>query len=223
MPTRAPAALAFRTHTMPTHISRLGAPLALAAACLLAVACDRETKPGTDTTARPPGYVVDSALPIGTLLARFRATVADSPTTLAGGEVSAERLAREFLRAISSNDTASVRRLVVNRAEFAWLYYPETKFTKPPYELGPDLLWLQMNEASEKGIVRVLRRYGGAPMRFEALSCPDSVSIEGPNRITTGCRLRFAASDSAARTLQLFGSLMERDGRWKFVSYANEL
>jgi hypothetical protein len=208
---------------MPTPLSRLGAPLALAAACFLAVACDRDAKPSSDTVARPPGYVVDSALPIDTLLARFRATVTDSPSNFVGGEASAERLAREFLRAISSNDTATVRRLVVNRAEFAWLYYPHTKFTKPPYELGPDLLWLQMNEASEKGIVRVLRRYGGSSMRFEALNCPDSVSVEGPNRITIGCRLRFAASDSAARTLQLFGSLMERDGRWKFVSYANEL
>lgn len=208
---------------MPTHFSRLGAPLALAAACLLAVACEREVKPNSDTAVRPPGYVVDSALPIDTLLARFRRTVADSPSTLVGGEASAERLAREFLRAISSNDTVSIRRLVVNRAEFAWVYYPHTKFTKPPYELGPDLLWFQMNEASEKGIVRALRRYGGSRMRFEALSCPDSVATEGPNRITTGCLLRFAASDSTARTLQMFGSLIERDGRWKFVSYANDL
>jgi hypothetical protein len=80
-----------------------------------------------------------------------------------------------------------------------------------------------MNEASEKGIVRALRRYGGVPLRFETLTCPDSVTPEGPNRITMGCRVRFAASDSAARTLELFGSLIQRDGLWKFVSYANEL
>ena len=208
---------------MSVPFNRLRLPLLLLMASGIAAACDRSATPSTDSAALPPGYVIDSALPIDTLVARFRATIADTPSTLVGGETSAERRAREFLRAVSSNDTASVRRLVVNRAEFAWLYYPHTRFTKPPYELGPELLWMQMNEASEKGIVRALRRYAGTPLRFEALSCPDSVTVEGPNRITTGCQLRFAAADSAARTLRLFGSLMERDGRWKFVSYANEL
>lgn len=208
---------------MSARVTRLSAPLSLAAACLMAVACERTATPDTNSTALPPGAVVDSALPIDTLLARFRATVADTPTTLAGGEASAEGLARAFVRAISANDTASIRRLVVNRAEFAWLYYPHTRFVRPPYEMGAELMWIQINEASEKGIVRTLRRYGGSTLRFEALSCPDSVTPEGPNRITTGCRVRFAAADSAARTLQLFGSLIERDGRWKFVSYANEL
>lgn len=197
--------------------------LVIMAVAIAVVACDRAASSDGGADARPPGYVVDSALPIDTLLARFRATIPDTPTTLAGGEASAERLAREFLRAVASNDTATIRRLVVNRAEFAWLYYPHTRFTKPPYELGAELLWIQINEASEKGIVRTLRRYGGSPLRFEALSCPDSAGAEGPNRVTVGCQLSFAAGDSAARSLRLFGSLLERDGRWKFISYANEL
>lgn len=204
-------------------IKRISPALAVAVAAIVGVACDRSSGSTAETAALPPGYVVDSALPIDTLLARFRATIVDTPTTLVGGETSAERLAREFLRAVGANDTASIRRLVVNRAEFGWLYYPYTRFTKRPYELGPELLWMQVNEASEKGIVRTLRRYGGSRLRFEALNCPDSAVAEGPNRITIGCQLRFAAADSAARSLQLFGSLIERDGRWKFVSYANEL
>jgi hypothetical protein len=198
-------------------------PLAFVLAATIVAACDRAQTPSADRADRPAGYVVDSSHSIDTLLARFRATVADTPTTLVGGEASAERLAREFLRAVSSNDSASIRRLVVNRAEFAWLYYPHTRFTKPPYELDPDLLWLQLNESSEKGIVRALRRYAGSSLRFEALVCPDSGAIEGPNRVRIGCQVRFANADSAARTMRFFGSLLERDGRWKIISYANDL
>jgi hypothetical protein len=208
---------------MNLHVARPFVLCALAATSIIVAACDRGASSTSDSTPLPPGYVIDSALPIDTLLARFRATITDTPTVLAGGEASPERLAREFLRAVSSNDTASIRRLVVNRAEFAWLYYPHTRFTKPPYELGPELLWIQQNEASEKGITRVLRRYGGVTLRFAALSCPDTAVTEGPNRITVGCRVSFAAADSAARSLQLFGSLLQRDGRWKFISFANEL
>lgn len=186
-------------------------------------ACDRAATPDAARSDAPRASVVDSALPIDTLLHRFRATLPDTPTTLAGGVPTAEGLTRALLRALQTQDTATVQRLVLSASEFAWLYYPHTRFTRAPYELGPDLLWLQLGMASEKGAVRLIRRYGGRPLRFEALTCPDSATEEGPNRVLVGCRVRFAASDSAARELRLFGSLLQRDGQYKFVSYANEL
>lgn len=201
--------------------------LSLALAVAAITACDRASQDAQSAAAAPtppqPGDVIDSALPIPVLLERFRATTPDTPTVLVGGAPSPEALSRALVSAIATNDTAAVRRLVLSRAEFAWLYYPHTKFTAPPYELGPELLWLQMGAASEKGATRLLRRYGGTALRFEALLCPDSVVQEGPNTIRIGCRVRFAAPDSGSRELRLFGSLLERDGRHKFVSYANEL
>jgi hypothetical protein len=195
----------------------------IAAAMLVVAACDRaDSDPGAAAGTTAAG-IVDSALPIDTLLHRFRATLPDTPTTLVGAEASAERLSRSLLAALQAHDTATLRRLVLSRAEFAWLYYPHTIWTRPPYELGPELAWLQLSANSEKGVVRLLRRYGGSSLRFEALLCPDSAVAEGPNTVIPGCRVRFAAADSAARELRLFGSLLNRDGRYKFVSYANEL
>lgn len=189
----------------------------------VAAACARDGEQAAPAADLPPGYVIDSALPIDTLLARFRATLPDTPTTLAGGESSPERLTQALLGALTAQDTATIRRLVLSRSEFAWLYYPHTRYTKRPYELGPELLWIQVSENSEKGIVRLLRRYGGSSLRFERLACPDSATIEGPNTITGPCQVTFAAADSSARTLQIFGSIIAREGRHKFVSYANEL
>jgi hypothetical protein len=188
-----------------------------------AAACASDTDQATPAADLPPGAVIDSALPIDTLLARFRATLPDTPTALVGGEASPERLTRALLGALTAQDTATIRRLVLSRSEFGWLYYPHTRYTKRPYELGPELLWIQVNENSEKGIVRLLRRYGGSRLRFEALACPDSSSVEGPNTLTGPCQVTFAAADSSARTMQIFGSIIARDGRFKFVSYANEL
>lgn len=188
-----------------------------------AAACARDAERADAPRDLPPGAVIDSALPIDTLLARFRATILDTPTVLSGGERSPERLTRAFLAALTAQDTATIQRLVLSRAEFAWLYYPHTRYTRRPYELGPELLWIQVSENSEKGIVRMLRRYGGSPLRFDALACPDSSATEGPNTIIGPCRVTFAAADSAARTLQVFGSIIARDGQFKFVSYANEL
>lgn len=186
-------------------------------------ACARDAERADAPRTLPPGAVIDSALPIDTLLARFRATIPDTPRTLVGGERSPERLTRALLGALSAQDTATIRRLVLSRAEFAWLYYPHTRYTHRPYELGPELLWIQISDNSEKGIVRLIRRYGGSSLRFGALACPDSSIAEGPNTLVGPCRVTFTAADSAARTLQLFGSIIARDGQFKFVSYANEL
>ena len=180
---------------------------------------------GTDKAPAETPYVgvVDSALPIDTLLRRFRATMADTPTTIIGGATTREALARQLLAAVGARDTATVRTLVLSRAEFAWLYYPHTKFTAPPYELGPELVWIPLIGASEKGAARLLDRLGGRTLRYERLLCPDSTVVEGPNRITTGCAVRFAIADSATVELRLFSSFVERDGRVKVLSYANDL
>ena len=167
--------------------------------------------------------IVDSALPIETLLHRFRATTTDTPSVLTGGAESPEALTRALLAALEAGDTSAVRNLAISRAEFAWLYYPHAKWTRPPYEMGPGLVWLQIAASNDKGFVRLVRRYGRSRLRFESLACPDSGAREGPNVVISGCRVRFAAADSASRDLQLFGSLLNRDGRYRFVSYSNDL
>lgn len=198
---------------------------AVVTAVLTAVgACSRgESARPNDQSGAPGAVVVDSALPIPELLSRFRAATADTPTTLTGGESSPERLARALLTALARRDTLAVRALAMSRGEFAWLYYPHTKFTAPPYELGPQIVWIPLVAASDKGAGRLLERYGGRALRFEAISCPDSASTEGPNTIITSCTVRFAVADSAARQLRLFSSLLSRGGQYKFLTYTNDL
>lgn len=196
--------------------------LLLLAASIGAGACERgESSPANRTPALVG--VIDSALPIDTLLRRFRAAITDTPTVLLGGAATPEALTQALLTAVGRRDTSAIRSLVMNRSEFAWLYYPHTKFTRQPYELGPDLVWMQTRLASEQGITRLFARYGGSQLRFAGLSCSDSSTREGPNRLVADCRVRFAAADSAERELRLFGALLNRDGRYKFLTYANDL
>lgn len=200
----------------------LAALLTVAAAAGCAGESDPSAEPASADTTRSVG-VIDSTLPIDTLLHRFRATLADTPAVLSGRARSPEALVNELFAALRADDTAAVRALALTPGEFAWLYYPQTKWTRPPYEMGPDLVWFQVSANSEKGLVRLSRRYGGQALRLEALLCPDSTLTEGPNVVTEGCRVRFAVADSAPRELRLFGSLLKRDGRYKFVSYSNDL
>lgn len=172
---------------------------------------------------RPSSGVVDSALPIATLLHRFRGATPDTLSMMSGGASSPDASARALLAALEARDTAAVQALVLTRAEFAWLYYPHSRYTEPPYALGPELVWLTLSASSAKGAGRLLDRFGGQRLRFVSLTCADTVIHEGPNRILPGCVTRFSAADSAPRDLRLFSALLSRDGRYKFLSYANDL
>jgi hypothetical protein len=170
---------------------------------------------------RKPGDRVDSILPMDEHLRRFRTGLAQ-PVRFEGGAPGREALARRFLAAVSAQDTASLARLLLSPAEFAWLVFPDHIYSRPPYELDPAIFWLQLRVESEKGLGRTLRRFGGEPLRFMALSChPDTVQVRIPVRLWSACSLRYRAGDSVM-IRRLFGSMVERDGQVKLVSFASE-
>ena len=69
----------------------------------------------------------------------------------------------------------------------------------------------------------MLARHGGRPLRVTALACPDSVEIEGANRVRQNCTVALRSSDTPLPPNRYFGSIIERDGRFKFLSMANRL
>lgn len=179
------------------------------------------TAPDTARPWRKPGDTIDSILPMPEYLRRFRQGLTE-PTRLTGGAASRNELARRFLAAVSARDTAALAALAVSRAEFAWLVFPDHIYAGPPYELDPEIFWMQLTAESAKGAHRTLERYGGARLALLALGCRhDTRQLRaGPVRIWSGCELRYRARDSVL-TGRLFGSIVERDGRLKLLSFAN--
>ena len=197
---------------MRTSVSRL-LPLLLAF-----VACRAE--PSQDGAEPQVTGVVDSVVPIPEALDRFRADV-EKPAGL-HGPASLDTLLREMIAALRQSDTLAFERLAVNRAEWAWLYYPTTAISKPPYELPPALAWFQLREANRKGVFRALREFGGRTLQFEGYACPAEATTEGENRIWSGCTVTLGRDGEAPVTLRLFSAILERDGHFAFLSYAND-
>ena len=193
-------------------------PLALSALVALAACGER---PATDTG---QAVHIDSVFPIEEEIRRFRADLPGAPAGLeAGASTSRDALVARFVKAIETLDTAAVREMVMSRAEFAYLYYPFTRFAKPPQELSPALVWFQIRQNSEKGIGRAFRTFGGRGLGFAGYRCPEPPAIEEVNRLWEGCVLRLRGPDGSESETRLFGTILERDGRFKFLSYANDL
>jgi hypothetical protein len=177
---------------------------------------------GEASGSRPPAAagVVDSAIPIQEALRRFREGRAE-PAGLREGARSREELVMGFVRALEGRDTAALRRMALDAEEFAWLYYPSSALSRPPYELPPGLMWFQLVGQSEKGASLLLSERAGAPLEYLGHNC-GTERVEGENHIFGHCVLRrVVAGDTVGE--RLFGLILERDGSYKFVSYANKL
>jgi hypothetical protein len=203
-----------------TRLGRWAGP-ALAAIALATAGCEGGGPP-VAAQVSTAGAQVDTVFPVEDALRRFRADVPDAPAGLRGGEPSVEALVDRWVDAVESHDTATVRRLVLDRSEFAYLYYPTSPFSREPYYQPPELVWFQFQANSEKGIMRVLRRLGGSELRYVGVECPEPPTTQGGNRIRERCVvLRLAGADTVSQGL--FGGIIERDARFKFITYANQM
>lgn len=165
--------------------------------------------------------VVDSALPMDTLLARFRA---DLPpvTSLQSGTASREALVRALVTALAAGDTAAVEALAPTRAEWGWLYYPTARTARPPYELPPALAWFQFQQVNRTGALRAFREFGGRPIEYAGHACAPQPVVEGDNRIWTGCTVSLVTGPDTI-SARLFSAILERDGRHALLSLHNDL
>jgi hypothetical protein len=195
-----------------------------------AVACDGHERPPTRlasvaspsrlTLARNQPAVVDSSLPLEEALRRFRAGI-PLVSELSGGAPSRELLVRRFIRAVAQRDTTAVRAMVLSRAEFAYLYYPDSPFTRDPHKQMAGLVWFFTQANSSKGITRVFDRLGGRPLRYHGHRCSAPSRRHGSNLLWENCVVQVGHARPLIE-MRLFGSIIERDGELKFVSYAND-
>jgi hypothetical protein len=181
-----------------------------------------------DATSRPqtaavdsPRTIVDSVFSVEAEIARFKAARHGAAARrLEGGASSRDELVRRFVAALEQRDTAALRSLVLNAGEFIDLYYPTSLYARPPYKQSPELRWFLMQENSNKGFHRLLQRYGGRPAGYAGYRCADTPNVEGDNRIWDRCTIAWALHPTPLRA---FSTIIERSGRYKFMSWANDL
>lgn len=198
---------------------------------LLAIGC---TAPHTETSRADSqaahvhdvvaaGGVVDSIHPMAEQLRRFQAEVAEHPDSLRHASASINALVTRWTDAVATRDTASLNRLALDRAEFAWLYYPGSRLSKPPYAAPPALLWGQILNNSDGGARQLFARFGGRSFRLVSVKCPEPSDTTLTSLAHTGCTVRVQVKHGRVVEDRLFGSIIEHHGRFKFLGYANRL
>ncbi len=128
-----------------------------------------------------------------------------------------------FVRALERGDSAALAVLALDRAEFAWLYYPTSREALPPYDLDPGLMWFLLEGRSRQGLAHLLEERGGRPLRYLGHTCEEAPRQEGANTVWAPCVVARLQAPGDTVVERLFGAIVERRGTSKFVSYANSL
>jgi len=191
--------------------------LTLLLACLAPAACGGDGR----AASRDPAHV-DSLVPRPIEIARFREGLTE-PTELAGGAASRDALVQRYVGALERADTAGLAALAITRAEFAYLYYPTNPEAHPPYDLAPGLMWFMLEQNSRKGLRHALETRGGRPLGYVGYRCEVAPSRQRANTVWGPCLVRRRQAGGDVIEERLFALMLERNGRFKFVSLANKL
>ena len=215
-----PIAHSFNSHVLAPSsqlkLSQMKRSFLLAISAIFISACGgAEGKPAASA-------VVDSIIPRDSAIARFQRDL-PAVTSLQGGAKSRDQLVRRFVTALETRDTATLRSLLITKSEFGWLYYPTHPEGLPPYNLTPQLMWFMLEGNSEKGYRRLLQRRAGQPLGVIGDRCEGEPGKHGGNTVWGPCLLLRQGEKGDTVSDRLFGQIVARDGRFKFVSYANKL
>lgn len=173
----------------------------------------------TRSAAAPPAATIGDTAN-ASALARMRARIGAPPAHLAGFRTR-DSLVDAFVRAVDGRDSIALRSLALTVEEFAYLYYPDAPLAKPPYELDPETMWLQIGAESGRGATRTLQRYGGR-LGFVSYQCEAAPRVSGAVTLWNACAVTHRTTAGLV-TEPLFGSVIERDGWYKFVGLSNRL
>lgn len=176
---------------------------------------------GPDGDTGAASTVVDSIRPMEDEMARFRATLTEHPERLSGGAATLDGLVGAFVDAVNRGDAAALQALALSRSEFAYFHYPYTHYTRPPYELSSALVWYRTSNRSAQGLTRVLRTFEGRELRVERVTCAAPASAG--SGVVHSCTVSVRDVHGRPVEVRLFGPVLERDGRFKLLSLANQL
>lgn len=183
-------------------------------------ACENQFVGRVPTTSHLTAGEGGSPVALDSALTLFRVGLAPV-SELENGEASLDAIVSRLVQAVEQSDTAALRDIVMSRAEFAYLYYPSSVFTRPPMKQEPGLVWFLHMQNSEKGVSRLVNRFGGSQLRIFNRCAPPK--LEGENRLWFDCAQRVLDAGGETTVIRLFGGVYERNRRFKIFSYSNDL
>jgi hypothetical protein len=210
-------------------------PTLLVAAGVLAVGC--AGAPAADPAAREKiaarriaqaARVAASSLPAGAREVAESGWVASGAEAsraappLAATFASVEELAGAVLEGIEAGRGDALWALALTREEFEGVVWPVLPASRPERNTPIDYVWGDLQQKSSSSLSRILHRYRGRRYDLAGVELAGETRSYGSFLVHHDARLRVVAAGGTPQTLDLFGSIIERDGRFKIFSWVTD-
>ena len=183
-----------------------------AAALCVAAACGSGRSPEARAEGEPPGdRPAESAAP-----------AAAPAAPLAGSQATPEAVAREALERIAAGDRAALLDLSLSETEFREVVYPELPASRPERNTSADFVWRGLHQKSRNSLAFTLDRYAGQRLELVAVDFLGETTDYGSYRVHCKTALTVRRPDGAKTVVRLFGSMIERAGRYRIFSFVTD-
>ena len=135
---------------------------------------------------------------------------------------SPEALGRAVLSALATRDLERLRALSLSEAEFGEHVWPELPTSRPERNVPFDYAWGQMKQHSDASLSETVSRYGGRSLRFVQTRFTGETTQYQTFRIMRDSEVVAADESGRELILRLYGSAMEKAGRFKLYSYVTD-
>ena len=132
---------------------------------------------------------------------------------------SPEALARAVLKAIEERDTGALYALALNKEEFTEHVWPELPAARPERNLSVDFVWGDLQLKSNVTLRDTLAAHGGNRYEFIRMAFLGDTTAYGSYRVRRESELTVKDSTGTSRQIRMFGSMLEKNGRYKVFSY----
>jgi hypothetical protein len=132
---------------------------------------------------------------------------------------SPEVLARAVLAAIERRNADELQVLALNREEFTEHVWPQLPAARPERNLSPSFVWGDLNQKSNVMLRDTLTAHGGRKYAFISVKFLGETTDYGSYRVHRETELTVNDGEGKERQIRVFGSVIEKGGRYKVFSY----
>jgi hypothetical protein len=142
---------------------------------------------------------------------------------LTGGASSPRRLVEQVLDAVADRDTAALLDMLVDADEYDRIVYPELgahyAAARDTRSETRQFLWENQRLDALKGMRSAMRELGGRRLSFVTIEFTEGEQRFQSYRLMEGGVVSVVDADGTPATLHMLGTMIEKSGRYKLLSY----
>jgi hypothetical protein len=130
-----------------------------------------------------------------------------------------EALSRAVLAAIEKRDAAALLALAINKEEFTEHVWPELPAARPERNLSSTFVWGDLNQKSNITLRATLAAHRGKKYEFISIGFLGDTTEYESYRVHRESELTVKGPEGTEQQIRVFGSMIEKGGRYKVFSY----